>query len=255
MRAVILASGFNVRMMEVTNGTSKAFLEIGDEMVIDKIVKSIPPGINVTVTTNHLFDWRFREWQDRRVGNRIKLFHEKAYMIHQSPGTVGSLEKYIDERRIREPLLVMAVDNYLPIEAGLAPFIDAFDGESTQIAVQSERNKLRLPHHGVARLHYDNVTDFVEKPREDPWPEESLPRWTGIMCYIFPKNILPVISNKHIMDRAPAGKMPRGGDFIAHLVASGHPVKAFRYHKNTPESWVRLTTPEDYLRISQGGVQ
>lgn len=286
MHAVVLASGFNVRMREVTGAGSKAFLKIGGEYLIDKVINAIPDGIPVTVTTNSLFREDFVKWAEKKTNHRwLRLFIETHDKIEDSPGTIGSLEKLLHFKEgvflQKEAMLVMAVDNFVDQKDGLAAFIDSFDGEHTLIAVHEEIDRSSLHLHGIARLGDPSrrmyfrdptraespsgvgqmqvteylgarkVTEFIEKPTNDPWPEDPLPRWAGIMCYIFPPSILPLISNEPIMHRRPAPKMPRGGDFIGHLVDSGYEVHAHRFYMHGPVCWKRVTTPEDYRAIAK----
>lgn len=287
MHAVVLASGFNVRMREVTDNGSKAFLKIHGEYLIDKVINAIPDGIPVTVTTNSLFREDFVKWAEKKANYRwLRLFIETHDKIEDSPGTIGSLENLLHFKEgiflRKEAMLVMAVDNFVDQKDGLAPFIDSFDGEHTLIAVHEEVDKSNLHLHGIAKLSRENtyktefkdpewqqspsgvgkmqvtsmmntqrVVEFHEKPMNDPWPDEPLPRWAGIMCYIFPPSILPLISNEPIMHRRPAPKMPRGGDFIGHLVDSGYEVHAHRFYTHGPVCWKRVTTPEDYRAIAK----
>lgn len=253
-------------MREVTGNGSKAFLKIGGEYLIDKVIRAIPDGIPVTVTTNSLFREDFVKWADKKSNQRrLRLFIEPHDKIEDSPGTIGSLERLLTFKEgvflKKESMLVVAVDNYIDQKDGLAPFIDSFDGYNTLIAVHEEMDRSSLHLHGVARLESHSidwggvpfkrqkVVAFQEKPVNDPWPDDVLPRWSAIMCYIFPPAILPLISNKEIMHRRPAPKMPRGGDFIGHLVDSGYEVHTHRFYTHGPVCWRRVTTPEDYKAI------
>lgn len=252
MRAVILASGFNVRMTEVTGDRSKAFLDVDGQPLIDRVVAMVPSYIELAVTCNRRWSDEFLEWQ-KDHHRQMSVLVEPTTVVEHSPGTIGSLHDYLKFYNDGQPLLVLGVDNFLRDGGNLERFIDAFDGNHTLVAFQSETDLSKLSNHGVGleQAHTSRLIKFVEKPVSDPWPDEPLPRWTSIMCYIFPPDVFPMITNDRLMNRPPAPKMPRAGDFISHLVEDT--TRKVHMHCWVRDSWVRLPTADAYRNYIEGG--
>ncbi|MBI4283996.1 MAG: NDP-sugar synthase [Chloroflexi bacterium] len=238
MRAVILASGFATRLHPLTENQSKALLPVKGKPLLTNVVEMIPEDIPIIVTTNKAFEDDFRAWNENE---RVTLEVEEIYSIKDCPGPIGSLDNVIKKYQIAEPILVLSCDNYFT--RSLAHFIAQFNGHDVLIAACYVDNLEEASFHGIPTIDdKGKVTDFVEKPTPSP---DTL---VAPMCYIFPTRIFPIISNKDIMERAPQGKMPRAGDFIAHLVNIGESVRAYRF----AERWRHLTTIESYHKLSGG---
>jgi len=239
MQAVILASGFNIRLKEITGDSSKAFLPIKGRPIIDYTIDCIPEDIPITVTTNRRFFMKFNVWALQK--RRVSLYVEEVNSLEESLGTIGSLEAFIKDKRIKESLLILGADYYM--RTSLNNFIKAFDGEHVLVAVWEVPILEEARWHGVVKLNGRRIIEFLEKPQD---PKSTL---VDALCYIFPLRILDIVSNKDIMYRAPSGKMPRAGDFIAHLVDIGEIVLAYRFR----EEWYHLSTPQSYHNLVKGG--
>jgi len=200
----------------------------------------VPEDISVIVTTNKVFEVDFVAWT-KDSPRAVTLEVENIWSIKDCPGPVGSLEKLIRKYSVREPILVLACDNYFTQD--LSGFISVFDGKSTLIGACYVDGFREASWHGIPTIDDSGrVIHFVEKPIPSPNILVSP------MCYIFPTRILSLISNKDIMGRAPPGKMPRAGDFIAYLVEVGEEVFAYQFEEN----WKHLTNMGSYYKMKGG---
>ncbi len=236
MRAVILASGFATRLHPLTENQSKALLPINGKPLLTNVVEMIPEDIPIIVTTNKVFENDFRAWNENE---RVTLEVEEIYSIKDCPGPIGSLDNVIKKYQITEPILILSCDNYFT--RSLAHFISKFNGHDVLIAACYVDNLEEASWHGIPTIDREGkVINFVEKPTPSPYTLISP------MCYIIPTRIFSLISNKDIMERAPKGKMPRAGDFIAHLVNIGESVQAYQFE----ERWKHLTTIKSYDKLT-----
>jgi len=238
MQCVILASGFATRLYPLTNDQSKALLPVRGRPMLSHVVDMVPESIPIIVTTNKVFEEDFREWN--RDNKRVTLEVEDIWSIRDCLGPVGSLENIIKKYEIREPILVLACDNYFT--QSLSQFTLQFDGKNTLIGACFVDDFEEASWHGIPTIGSDGrVVCFVEKPIPSPNILVSP------MCYIFPTRIFPLISNKEIMNYAPQGKMPRAGDFIAYLVNVNEIVYAYHFE----ETWRHLTNVESYYKLEE----
>jgi len=240
MYSVILASGFATRLHPLTKEQSKALLPVNGEPLLSHVVKMIPREIPVIVTTNKVFEQDFITWS-KNSPRAVTLEVEDIWSIKDCPGPIGSLERVIRKWKIKEPILVLACDNYFT--QSLSDFISHFDGENTLIGACYVDDLEEASWHGIPSLGPESrVYYFAEKPIPSP---DIL---VSPMCYIFPTSVLPLISNKDLLSRAPEGKMPRAGDFIAYLVDNMKPVYAYHFEEN----WKHLTSIKSYYNMKGG---
>jgi NDP-sugar pyrophosphorylase family protein len=233
-------------MRPITGEHSKALLPLGNSTILDQIIDSIPRDIPVIVTCNEAFVDDFEAWFEKQERPQVQLYREHIGRIENSLGTIGSLENLIKEWKLKDDLLVLASDNILPGKGSLQPFIDAFNTWNIHIALEEEYRTEELRKHGVVKMmggSRSRVESFIEKPTEDPFPG-MMPHLVSLLCYIFPKRLLPCVARGFVEGMGIPGRKPRGGDFIQHMVELNEPVTAFRYYSQ----WIRITSPEDYLK-------
>lgn len=227
MKCLILAGGFATRLYPLTINRAKALLEFRGEPVINHVVRRVPPGMDILVSTNKKFEGDFVRWQ-AGLGRKVELLIEDAVSDDQKKGAIGALDFWIKEKNIREDLLVIAADNYF--ELSLDDFIARFNGRHTLIAAHDVGDPCKACEScrncqvGLVTLEGDRVVRLDEKPPEATSSIIS----TGI--YVIPERVFPILSRY-----CSEGKRDNMGSFINYLVGVDE-VKAYSF----TETWIDI---------------
>jgi len=204
MKCLILASGFGTRLYPLTLTKAKALVEYKGKPLLTHIVDKVPRNIDILVSCNRKFETDFYRWQEN-LGRQVEICVEDVWADDQRKGAIGSLNFWVNGKRIAEDLLVIAGDNYF--EFDLAQFIAAYDGKHALVAVYDIGDKSKASQFGVVELDKNRIVQFEEKPAI---PRSSL---IATACYVFPPRILSMLH-----DYWQLGERDNLGAFIAHLV-------------------------------------
>lgn len=202
MKAIILAAGYATRLYPLTKDFPKPLLEVGGQTILDYLIdqlKTIPELDHAYLVTNTRFHNHFTDWAQNRaakaqesdqahVGLRTDILDDGTSSNEDRLGAVGDLQFVINARDIHDDVLVLAADNILKFS--LQKFINTFkNNPAPHITVRSNPNVEDRKRRGNARLDHNNqVIEFIEKP-ETPISEWSVPPF-----YIYPKAVLPRIT-------------------------------------------------------------
>jgi glucose-1-phosphate thymidylyltransferase len=213
MKALILAAGYATRLYPLTKEYPKPLLKVGSKPIIDYIVEklSVIQDIdNITVVTNSKFISIFTKWASGlKTPKSITLVDDLSKSEADRRGAIGDMDFAIEQRRIRDDLLIVGGDNLFTEQ--LQEFLSFAKDKSPSpiIGVYDIRNTEQAKKYGVLVMDKDNrITDFEEKPQD--------PRSTLIaMClYYFRKEKLGLIreylNEKH-------GKYDAAGFYIDWL--------------------------------------
>jgi len=185
MKCLILAGGFGTRLYPLTIAKAKGLLEYKGRPVISHIVDKIPEDIAIMVNTNKKFEANFHRWQ-RTLSREVEICVEPVQSDEEKLGAVGSLNFWVERKKITDDLLVIASDNYFGFD--LARFISAYDGVNTLVAVYDIGDRDKARQFGVVRLDGNRIVELEEKPAD---PRSSL---ISTACYVFPPRIFPLLS-------------------------------------------------------------
>ncbi len=234
MHAVVLAGGYATRLWPVTRNRPKMLLPVGDETVIDRILRELEVDErieSVFVSTNERFAEDFRSHVATTDFQKPQLSVEETTAETEKLGVVGALAQLVEREGIAgTDLLVVAGDNLISFD--LSTFIDRFEANGTPtIAAYDVGSRERASSYGLVDLDGDRVVDFQEKPDE---PTSTL---VSIACYAFPADAV------RFEEYLEAGNNPdEPGWFIQWLVEHDR-VAAFTFDG----AWFDIGTPESYL--------
>jgi glucose-1-phosphate thymidylyltransferase len=206
MKCLILAGGFGRRVQPAIGDRPKALLEHLGKPLLSHIIQKVPLQIDVFVSTNKRFETDLLLWRET-VDRPVEVLVETALNEEQKPGALSSISYWVEDKHIREDLLVIASDNYF--EFDLKRFLSAYNGKNALVAAHDVGDPKKAQNFGVIRLEGNKIVEFTEKP---PRPSSTL---VATACYIFPPRVLNIC-----IDYCRQGKKDVLGSFIAHLVAT-----------------------------------
>ncbi len=204
MKCLILAGGFGCRVQSIIGDRPKALLEYINKPLLSHIVEKIPRDIEILISTNKRFEADLIRWQES-IKRPVEILVENARSEEQKPGALSSISYWVQNRNIREDLLVIASDNYFEFDLG--KFIANYNGRNALVAAYDVGDKKKAQSFGVIRLNGRKIVEFTEKPRQ---PNSTL---VATACYIFPQRVLNICTNYCMQ-----GRKDLLGSFIAHLV-------------------------------------
>lgn len=172
MKALLLAAGYGTRLYPLTKDTPKPLLEVGDEPMIEHIlrkVEEVEEVDEVLVVTNDKFYDRFEEWARETTSSLpVRVFNDGTTQDGKRRGAIGDIKFTVDEAEVDDDLLVLAGDNLF--DFSLTDMVDAFKRERENVIgtlVFEDENKLSK--YGIVDADESGeVMDFVEKPDEPP---------------------------------------------------------------------------------------
>lgn len=155
---VIMAGGRGVRLMPLTEGTPKPLLRIGEESVIERLIKrAVSEGFTkLVICVHYLADQIIAALGDgRRFGAQI------TYVVEEEPlGTAGSLSLMSQVGEL--PILVVNAD--LKTEVEFASVLDFHERLGADLTACVRLHETEIPF-GVAHLDGRRIVAIEEKPR------------------------------------------------------------------------------------------
>lgn len=227
MKCLILASGFGTRMYPLTLNCAKPLLPYRGKPIIDHIVDKIPHGIEILVNVNRKFEADFYAWQKKQT-RQVTICVEDVYTEKDRLGAVSALNYWIQQKDIREDLLLFGSDNYF--EFDMQKYMAAFNRQNLLVAVYNVGDPSRATQYGVVRVEDGRIVELEEKPAH---PKSSL---VATACYIIPTRVFPFIS-----DFCSGQRRDNLGSFIAYLIERDT-VQAFPFS----ETWLDIGNLEIY---------
>lgn len=254
MDAVVLAAGYVTRPQPHIRSTPKPLLPIAGRPVIDLLVSKLAASRHIGrifVLTNNRYLSQFQDWERQfrarnpSLGPELEVTPDGTSSPAKRLGAVGDLDYLHRLMHFREPLLVVAGDNYF--EFSIDDFIERFHENARDkspapslIALANLAGTARTAgRFGVATLDTDGrLIDFREKPGE------TTSTLASTLCYILTPDALNRLG-------LYVGKHPNvhaAGRFISYLVVEQNdPVYGFTF--TTP--WFDVGDYDQYRTLSQ----
>ncbi|MBM3231436.1 NDP-sugar synthase [Candidatus Peregrinibacteria bacterium] len=241
MQAFILAGGFATRLWPLTEKRAKPLLPLAGVPLIEYLVRDIPAGIPITVSTNAMFHDAFTAWKETLNRRDISILIEETRSDDEKLGALGATAQWIDHHDINEDVLLLTGDNYCGFS--MKQFLDARTPGETLIAVHDIKDLEKAKAFGTvitpSLAPTSNaplpITSFEEKPVH---PKTSLVS-TG--CAVLPASVLPIVIEY------AAIKPDNVGGIFEELLARGLPVHAFTFS----EPWFDVGSFEAYLEATR----
>ena len=189
MKTLILAAGYATRLYPLTKDKAKPLLPIGNRPVIGHILDRLEglSGLSeILVVTNHKFYPQFERWAaGLSFPAPLTLLDDGSTEEGDRLGAVGDIRFAIQQRKIREDLLVIGGDNLFDFD--LAPFVSFAKKKIPfcSLMVYDVADFDLARQYGIVSLDGEGkVVSLEEKPRK---PTSTL----AAMCvYFFPKQTL-----------------------------------------------------------------
>lgn len=187
MQTFILAGGFATRLWPLTEKRAKPLLPVASKPLLTHIVESLPPNMDVTVSTNATFEEGFRTWRKNLGQKNIDILMERTRNDDEKLGALGAVAEWIASEKIDDDLLVLTGDNYFGFS--LAEFIEGCVPGRARIAAHDLGDPAKAAAFGTIILGEDKraVARFEEKPKE---PRTSL---VSMGCICLPKSTLSIV--------------------------------------------------------------
>lgn len=195
MKTIILAGGYATRLFPITEDRPKPLLPVAGKPIIDYILASGSLPGRPIVATNRRFVTQFKTWR-AESGRNVELVVEETTREEEKLGTVGAMAFLINKLGIDEDIFVVGGDNIF--EFAIEDLLAAYHGRPLVALFDLKDLERVRGRYGVAIVKDDRVVDFQEKPQQ---PKSTL---ASTACYIYPKQVLPLISQFH--HEAEAGK-------------------------------------------------
>ena len=192
MKVLLLAAGYATRLYPLTLNTPKPLLAVADRTVLEFIFDLIEPlkeADEVFIVTNEKFYRVFEDWKlGFKSSKRISVIDDGTTSNETRLGATGDIEFVIENKNIKDDLLVLAGDNLF--KADLSMFTDfcALKRPSVTIGLYDIKDLILAKKYGIVSVDKNNkVIDFKEKPAS---PASTL----AAMClYFFPKERLGIM--------------------------------------------------------------
>lgn len=250
MTAIILAAGYATRLGDLTRGTPKALLCIGDKPILSIICqKLLNTGRvhRIVLVSNHLFYGQFKAWMESFAAasgfDDIALLDDGSCAVEHQRGAIGDIAFATGMLSIDEDCVVCAADNLWVME--LDAFFGRYEalGETLVLGRRFIEDKAALSGFAVPTLdETDRVVHMVEKPTE---PQSDI----GLFAlYIYPRAALGRI-NEYLS----AGNSPDAPGYFPAWLYTRMPVYAYI----TDAPLYDIGTPEQYAlvcRLYGGGM-
>ena len=254
MKCIILAGGFATRLWPLTENKAKPLLHLKDKPIISHIADGLPSDMEIIVSTNAVFEEKFKKWAQDYTDRPIKIFVEDSFEDEFKKGALGATAMVIGQdpelNSGNEDLLLIAGDNYFGFK--MPDFIDAYQG-NPMLAAYDIGNLDAARKFGVVVANTGpespvlrskttkdessggQVTEFQEKPQN---PKSTLVS-TG--CYVFPKKNLA-----DIVEYAKQKNDDLGGIF-EYLLQKGIMIDVFSFKGK----WFDVGSFDGYLKANQ----
>ncbi len=199
MKAVVLGAGYGTKLYPITKNRPKPLLPVGDEPILDHILDRLKPISSlddVFVVTNDRFYSHYRGWKEAREGtDRVHLINDGSRTPEDRLGAIGDVQFAIEQREIRDDLLVVAGDNVL--EFDLTEFVSFFEEHGSVIGLK-QLDEQEVGSYSVVDVDENHrIVDFEEKPAV---PRTSL---ISIGLYLFKADHIGLIEQYLDADHNP----------------------------------------------------
>ena len=197
MKALILAAGYGTRMLQsaagakykkLINALPKPLLPLRGKPVVFQIYKKLRQGRDIDeifLITNNKYFHLYEKWQNES-GLRIKLLKNGSTANENRLGAVGDMALAIKKCGIKEDFFIIAGDTLL--EFDINDYIGFYQKKYPIIALHQADSLEQIKQRNEVKIDMSNkITGFAEKPKN---PKSLL---YAPPCYIFPKNILPLL--------------------------------------------------------------
>lgn len=192
MKNVVLAAGYATRLYPLTENFPKPLLKIGDESILDKMIRDIDQIDEIDehiIITNHKFYRHFEDWKKNSSYTKtITILDDGSMDNEHRLGAVKDLLLAIETKKLQnENLLVVAADNILSFS--FSGFVQSFEEKQTSmIMMHHEPSITALQRTGVVSFDSNHkVLELQEKP-EEPKTHYAVPPF-----YIYKKEDIPYI--------------------------------------------------------------
>lgn len=194
MQCFILAGGFATRLWPLTEQRAKPLLPLAGIPLVEYLVRDVPEGIPITVSTNAAFGEAFESWKNTLDRRNIRILIEETRNDDAKLGALGATADWIDRHDINEDVLLLTGDNYCGFS--LKAFIEARTPGTALLAAHDIGSLEEAKAFGTvitddthnARGALRTVRAFEEKPAH---PKTTLVS-TG--CAVLPAAALPVLT-------------------------------------------------------------
>ncbi len=223
MKVIVLVAGYATRLYPLTLNTPKALLKIGEDTMLDFVMKKltkVPEVDEVYLISNDKFSQTFQNWADNaNYAFNIRVLNDGTNTNETRLGAIGDIQFVLENTNIDDDLTVLVSDNYFTFE--LSDFYNYYRNKQRDVVLGTKFEDLEYlsKHFGVAVIDEDDrVLDMVEKPGR-------VISDTGLYAsYIFKKETLPMF--KVYLDEGNSPDAP--GNFIAWL-HKRKPVYCYRF--------------------------
>lgn len=185
MKALILAAGYATRLYPLTRDYPKPLLKVGRKPIIEHILNKlfeIDAIDEIIIVTNSRFIGKFRKWKKSlRASKRITLVDDLTKDFTDRRGAIGDIGFVLDQRRLKEGLLVVGGDNLF--DEGLKAFLSFSRVKKPHpvIGVYRIESLKDAAKYGVVSLDTaGRVRSFKEKPKH------PASRYVAMCLYYFP---------------------------------------------------------------------
>jgi glucose-1-phosphate thymidylyltransferase len=240
MKCILLCAGYGTRLYPLTQTIPKPLLTIGDETIVDNILKKIcliPDLTEIILVSNNKFYDQFVSWSKKLDLGEIILtiLNDESNDDTDKLGAIGDLFLATNVNAIHEDVLIIAGDNLF--EFDILKFVNHFkEHEQTLVAVKDIMDpKLAVKKYGVVTLHNLEISQFIEKP------PQAISSLVATACYILKKEDINLLGVYFLGE-----KKDNLGDFISFLTKVSH-VQAFVF----TEDWFDIGSFEELERAKK----
>lgn len=231
MKCIILAGGFATRLWPLTENKAKPLLHLKDKPLVSHIVETLPPEIEVIISTNAVFEQDFNEWIKEFPNRSIRIFVEDSGSDEAKKGALGATALAIQELKIEDDLMLLAGDNYFGFK--METFLAHFQNRPL-LAAYDIKDLNQAKKFGVVIEKNGKAIEFQEKPDH---PKSTLVS-TG--CFIFPqKNLVDILHYATL-------KNDDLGGIFEYLTQRGEEIDVFKF----TDPWVDIGSYEAYLKAN-----
>jgi glucose-1-phosphate thymidylyltransferase len=112
MHVFILAGGFATRLWPLTEKRAKPLLPVAGKPLLSYAVEKIPEELDITISTNAIFEKDFLQWKKSQTRKNLVLSIEDAGHEGEKLGALGAVAHWIQANAINDDILLLAGDNY-----------------------------------------------------------------------------------------------------------------------------------------------
>lgn len=243
MKVIILAAGYATRLYPLTINKPKPLLKVAGKPIINYLIEkieSIDEVNEVFVVTNNKFYDNFMQWKIKNdFKKKVTVINDGTKSDEDRLGSIGDTYFVINEKNIKEDILVLGGDNLF--EDGLNEIHLIFKSKKmSSIALNDVKDVELAKLLGIVELNENNkIIGFEEKPMN---PKSTL---ASTAVYFIKNDDLMIIGE--CMDK---GICDRAGDFVKYLSEKRdvhgfvfnkkwHDIGSFGQLERANEEWVK----------------